>query len=51
MAVIYFIPTIIAFRRRHPSRVVILVLNILAFTIILWIVALVWSLKSIRNSD
>lgn len=40
----YFLPTFIAYRRRHKNRTAILVLNIfLGWTLIGWIVALVWS--------
>ena len=43
---IYLIPTIIAFARKVPSSVAIAVLNIfLGWSIIGFIVALVWSLK------
>ncbi len=46
-AVIYAIPTIVAFRRNHPNRWLILVIN-MAFggTIIGWGVALVWALRA-----
>ena len=43
---IYLIPTIVAFARKVPSSVAIAVLNIfLGWSIIGYIVALVWSLK------
>lgn len=39
-----FLPTIIAFKRRHPQKVPILLVNFfLGWTFIGWIVALVWS--------
>lgn len=42
------IPTIIAFRRKHPHRWLILVLNVLfSATGIGWIIALIWSLNSL----
>lgn len=45
--VIYIMPSIIAFRRSHPNRWIILVINI-AFggTIIGWGIALVWAMRA-----
>jgi hypothetical protein len=45
--VIYIIPSIVAFRRNHPNRWIILVIN-LAFgtTVIGWGIALVWALRA-----
>jgi hypothetical protein len=45
--IIYIIPSIVAFRRNHPNRWVILVIN-LAFggTIIGWGIALVWAMRA-----
>jgi hypothetical protein len=50
LAFIYAIPTIVAFRRNHPNRWLILVINI-AFggTIIGWGVALVWALRAVHR--
>ncbi len=46
----YFIPTIIAGIRQHPSRRGIFVLNLLlGWTIIFWIVALIQSLGEISR--
>ena len=42
---IYFLPTIIAFKRSHRNRWIILLMNIFGATIILWIIALVWALN------
>ena len=43
----YWIPTIIAFRRKHPSKASILVLNMfLGWTFFFWIVSLVWALSN-----
>ena len=49
---IYAIPSIIAFRRRHPNRFAILVINI-AFggTGIGWLGALVWALSAVHLSN
>jgi Na+/H+-dicarboxylate symporter len=42
----YFIPSIIAYRRRKANRVAILAVNILlGWTFVGWVVALVWALK------
>jgi hypothetical protein len=45
--IIYIIPSIVAFRRNHPNRWIILVIN-LAFggTIIGWGIALVWAMRA-----
>jgi hypothetical protein len=45
--IIYIMPSIIAFRRNHPNRWIILVINI-AFggTIIGWGIALVWAMRA-----
>lgn len=41
---VYFLPTIIAFKRNHPSRVAILLVNLVfGFTVIAWFLCLVWS--------
>lgn len=41
---LYFVPTFVAFSRRHKQRVAIVVLNLFAgWTAILWVVALAWS--------
>lgn len=45
--IIYIIPSFVAFRRNHPNRWIILVIN-LAFggTIIGWGIALVWAMRA-----
>jgi hypothetical protein len=45
--IIYIIPSIVAFRRNHPNRWIILVINV-AFggTIIGWGIALVWAMRA-----
>ena len=41
----YFIPSIVAYQRKHPNLKAILVLNVLlGWSVIGWVVALVWSL-------
>jgi hypothetical protein len=48
---IYFAPSIIAFRRGHPNRWVILVLNFcLGLTLIVWLLCLVWARQAIHLS-
>jgi hypothetical protein len=43
--VVYFLPAIIAGRRKHPNATAITVLNlILGWTLLGWVVALVWAL-------
>lgn len=56
MVCLYFLPAIIAFGRKHNSRVAILVLNLLlGWSVLGWIIALVWSLtgdtKANRQRD
>ena len=46
---IFFLPTIIAFKRSHRNRWIIFLLNIFGATIILWVIALVWSLNKIDD--
>ena len=42
---IYFLPTIVAFKRVHKNRVPILVVDLfLGWTLLGWVVALAWSL-------
>ncbi len=44
---IHFLPTIIALVRHHPKTVAIVLINVfLGWTLIGWVVALVWSLRS-----
>ena len=48
-ALVYFVPTIIAFSADHRQRVAICALNLVAgWTLIGWVVALVWSLMRER---
>jgi hypothetical protein len=48
---VYFAPTIIAERRKHPNAAPIMVINILfGLTLIGWAVALVWALTAFRRS-
>ncbi|MGH6670432.1 MAG: superinfection immunity protein [Xanthobacteraceae bacterium] len=43
-----FLPSVIAFVRRHHNRYAILVLNVLlGWTVVGWAVALVWSLTAV----
>ncbi len=52
VALVLFIPAIIAYRRRHPNRVAIFALNVFAgWTGIAWIAALVWSLTAIPDDS
>ena len=49
---ISFLPSIIAFRRAHPSRIAILLVNIfLGWTGIAWIVALVWAISHQKDKE
>jgi hypothetical protein len=47
VGIIYILPTIVAFRRDHPNRWIILVINVaLGGTIIGWGAALIWAMRS-----
>jgi cytochrome c biogenesis protein CcdA len=47
---IYFIPALIAYRRAHPNRVSITIVNIaFGWTLLGWIVALAWACSAIAN--
>lgn len=50
VAFVYFIPTIVAFKRGHHNRWPIAVLNFfLGGTCIGWVIALVWSLTVVED--
>jgi hypothetical protein len=47
LIVLYFIPALVAFDRRHCNKASILVLNLLlGWTFVFWVAALVWALTS-----
>ena len=47
---IYFVPSIISITNKHPSAIFIVPLNLfLGWTVVGWIVALVWSVKGGNN--
>ena len=47
-AIIYFIPTIIAFKKSRDNKISILALNLfLGWSLIGWVVSLVWALKEV----
>lgn len=49
---LYFLPLIVASIRQHPSAVAISALNLLAgWTLIGWVVALVWSLNAVTSNS
>ncbi len=44
---IYFLPTIVATRYRHPRQLAIMLLNFsLGWTVVAWIIALRWALRA-----
>jgi T4 superinfection immunity protein len=48
---VHFLPSVIAFKRRHHNRIAILVLNVLlGWTFIGWVVALVWACMAVRSA-
>jgi len=40
---IYFLPSIIAYKRGHHYRHIILIVNIFAFAIFPWVIAMIWA--------
>jgi hypothetical protein len=49
---LYMLPTLIAFGREHPSRFLVVVLNIaLGWTLIGWIVLFLWAALTPVESD
>lgn len=43
--IVYFLPAFIAFRRDHPNKVAITLLNFfLGATLIVWVICLIWAL-------
>ena len=47
--VVYFLPSVVAYARRHHNRTAILALNILlGSTGLGWAVALIWALTAVR---
>jgi hypothetical protein len=52
IGIVFIMPSIVAFRRNHPNRWIILVINV-AFggTIIGWGVAMVWALRAVHQPD
>lgn len=52
IAVVYLIPSVVAFKRNHPKKVAILLLNIiLGFTLIGWLAAFIWSFMDTTNKS
>lgn len=50
LVAIYFLPTIVAMSRRHHQVGAIVVINLfLGWTLIGWVVALAWSVSSLRE--
>ena len=50
LLILYFLPSFIGYSRRHPSCHAILALNILlGWTLLGWVVAIVWALKSHKS--
>jgi hypothetical protein len=44
---VHFLPSYLAFQRKHPYRLAILLLNIfLGWTLIAWVILLLWALAS-----
>lgn len=50
LLIVYFIPALNAYSKRHRSRAMILVVNLmLGWTLLGWLVALAWSASSARD--
>jgi hypothetical protein len=51
-AVFYFLPSIVAFARRHHNGLAIFILNLfLGWSVLGWIIALVWSCTAVMRSS
>ena len=49
---IYFLPSIVAFSRRHHNRMAIFVLNLfLGLSGLGWVIALIWAFTVVQNSN
>jgi hypothetical protein len=49
---VYFLPTIVASHRRHPSTIGILILNLfLGWSVVGWVASLVWAASGPRGDD
>lgn len=45
LAILYFVPSLIAFSRGHNSRWAIFLTNVLfGWTLVVWVITLIWSL-------
>lgn len=52
MAIIYLLPGVVAISRSHPNSAAIFVLNLLlGWTLLIWVIALVWSLTNPNASQ
>lgn len=52
LAIVYFVPTVVATARNHPQRKAIIALNVLlGWTFLGWVGALVWSFMEQRGQD
>lgn len=50
LVIVYFIPTAIAVKRKHPNRFGIVIVNIfLGWSLIGWVVALVWAVTDSKS--
>jgi hypothetical protein len=52
LGIVFFLPSILAFRRQHPNRWVIFVLNLFTAPTagITWLVGIVWALNKVHVS-
>jgi hypothetical protein len=52
MCAAYVLPTFIAFRRQHPNRWPILLINVVfGATVLGWVAALIWALHAVHRPD
>ncbi len=50
VAVLYVVPSFIAFRRHHPKRWLLLLVNLISgFTVIGWVLCFVWAFSALQN--
>jgi len=49
---LYFVPTLVAYRRRHHNRAAIALLNLLlGWTFFGWVAALVWAATTVKRGE
>lgn len=51
-ALVYFLPAVIGFKRKHQSSLAIFMLNLfLGWTLLFWVASLVWACTKVEKSN